>query len=128
MLSGAVRERAKGHWEIRIDLGRDAKGQRLRHWATFRGTKKAAVAEKNRLLQVLGTGANLEAERMSVSEYLDRWLDDHVSTRVSGKTLHRYREICNLHLKPHLGHVKLAKLQPLQIQAAYSKMLREGRK
>jgi hypothetical protein len=59
---------------------------------------------------------------------LRQWLDGHVNGRVSAKTLHRYREICELHLIPHLGSFMLAKLQPLQIQAAYAAMLREGRK
>lgn len=126
ILSGSIRERAKGHWEIRIDLGRDPKGHRLRRWATFRGTKKGAIAEKNRLLEVLRTGTNLEADRISVSAFLDRWINDHVIARVSRKTLHRYREICELHIKPRLGHIKLAKLQPLQIQSAYADMLRCG--
>lgn len=128
MYSGGIRERAKGHWEIRIDLGRDADGRRIRRWASFCGTKKEAIAEKNRLIQVLSTGVDLNAERMSLTLFLDKWLESHVSSRVSAKTLHRYEEICRVHLKPHLGHVVLAKLQPLQIQAAYSEMRRVGKR
>lgn len=128
LFSGAVRERKKGHWEIRIDLGRDASGKRMRHYSTFRGTKKEAVAEKNRLIQVLGTGVDLDAERLNLGAFLDKWLKDHMPARVSAKTLDRYTEICSLHLKPHLGHIILAKLQPLQIQSAYASMGRGARK
>ena len=50
--------------------------------------------------------------------------------RTSGlrKTHERYASIARHHLKPDLGNVILSKLQPLQIEAAYTKWMKTGRK
>ena len=127
MLSGSIRQRSPGHWEIRIDAGRDNAGKRIRHWRSVKGTKKDAVAEKNRLIRILESGTSLSGEKLTCREFLRRWLSDYAATRVSNKTLQRYSEICELHLIPHFGNLALSKLEPLHIQTAYAKMLRDGR-
>jgi integrase len=92
------------------------------------GTKKDAQNELTKLLHSLQTGTYVEPTKLTVGEYLRRWLADYAKTNVSPKTYERYEEIARLHLIPGLGHFVLTKLQPLHIQALYSAMLQHGRK
>ena len=45
-----LRQRGPRSWELKFDLGRDASGKRISRHVTFRGTKREAQAELNRLL------------------------------------------------------------------------------
>ena len=126
-MKGHIRQRGPQSWAVVLDLGRDASGKRRQKWHTVRGTKKDAQRELARLLHELNTGAYVEPSRMTLSDYLDRWLEDYARPNVSGKTFERYEEIVRLHLKPALGHHTLSKLQPLHIALYYSEALASGR-
>jgi hypothetical protein len=48
---GGIRPRGAGRWELKFDLGRDpASGERITKYVSFRGSKREAQAELNRLL------------------------------------------------------------------------------
>jgi len=64
----------------------------------------------------------------TLSEYLTTWLADYAKPNVTGKTYERYQRIVEHNIKPHLGHIRLCDLKPLQIQSFYTLLLREGRK
>jgi integrase len=111
-----------------IDLGRDADGKRRQKWHTVHGTKADAQRELTRLLHQLNTGTYVRPTKLTVAEYLELWLKDYAEPNVAAKTLERYAEIIRKHLVPSLGHVVLAKLQPLHIQEYYSHALLCGRR
>ncbi len=126
-MKGHIRQRGPQSWAVVLDLGRDATGKRRQKWHTVRGSKKDAHRELARLVHEMNTGAYVEPSRMTLSVYLDRWLDDYARASVSAKTFERYEEIVRLHLKPALGHHALSKLQPLHIARYYSEALASGR-
>lgn len=127
-VKGHIRRRGKGSWAIVLDLGRDSAGKRRQKWHTVRGTKRDAQREMARLLHELNTGAYVEPTRITVGEYLARWLEDYARAKVAPKTFERYAEIIRLHLVPALGGTPLAKLQPLHVQRCYTEALKNGRK
>jgi integrase len=106
----------------------DAAGKRRQKWHTVRGGKKDAERELTRLLHEINIGAYVEPSRMSLSDYLDRWLEHYARPSVSAKTFERYEEIIRLHLKPALGYHPLSKPQPLHIARYYAEALVSGRK
>jgi len=124
-MRGHIRKRGQRSWAIVIDLGRDVEGKRRQKWHTVHGTKRQAEKELARLLHELEHGIYVEPHRMTVGEYLEKWLSDYAAAAVAPKTYERYAEICRNHLVPALGAVPLTKLQPLQIQSYYSKAQRE---
>jgi integrase len=127
-MKGHVRERSPGHWAVVVELGRDEKGKRRQKWHSVPGKKRDAERELSRLLHEMNTGAYVEPSRMSVGDYLKRWLEDYARTNVAPKTYERYEEIVMKHLSPTLGQIQLSKLQPLQIQSYYSEALVSGRR
>jgi hypothetical protein len=71
---GHIRQRGKQSWLLKFDLGRDAGGKRITRHVTFRGTKREAQAELNRLLNRRNEGTYVDPTKMSVGEYLEHWL------------------------------------------------------
>lgn len=127
-MKGHIRRRGRLSWAIVIDVGRDAGGKRRQRWHSAKGTKRDAERELSRLLHELNTGGYVEPARLTVSDYLTRWLADYAKTNVAPKTYERYADIVAGHIRPALGHYMLPKLQPLHIQGFYSKALAEGRR
>jgi integrase len=108
---GSVYRRKDGLWVARYE----AAGKRK---YLYGKTKKIVT---DRLKERLSSGlANLapEADGMGVGEYLDRWLPT-VKGTVKERTWDRHEEVVRLHLKPPIGHVKLPKLNALDVQELY---------
>lgn len=125
-MRGHIRQRGTS-WEISIYRGRIA-GKRKYSRFTVKGTRKDAERELRRLLRDMDTGTFVEPNQLTVGQYLERWLTDYATIKVAPSTLERYRGIIRLHLIPELGDILLSKLQPMEIQRAYAKWLRGGRK
>lgn len=126
-MKGTIIQRSKGSWTLVFDMGRDGQGKRKQKWKTVRGTKANAEQELRRVLRSLDTGEYVEPTKLSVAEYLERWLKDYARNAVAPKTFERYSEIVRCHLIPALGDQPLAKLHPLHIQDHYSEALESGR-
>ena len=126
-MKGHIRERSPGHWAIVIEQRDPATGKRKRRWHSFTGTKRTAQIECARLISELQRGTYLEPNKITVAQFLDRWLED-IKARVTPKTHERYGEIVKKNLNPLLGAVALTKLRPMQISAAYAKALSGGRR
>ena len=126
-MKGHIRERSPGHWAIVLDMRDPETGKRTRKWHSFKGTKREAQIETSRLISAISGGAYIELAKITVAQFLDRWLED-VKTRVSPKTHERYGEIVRKNLNPLLGAVVLTKLRPMQISEAYAKALSGGRR
>lgn len=126
--TGHIRQRSPGSWEIRYSLGRDAASGRHRvATATVKGDRRAAEKELRRLLRSLDEGAHVDPTRMTVRQWLDRWLEA-VREEVSPKSHERYAEIVRNFLAPELGALPIVKLSPPHIQSAYGKWATSGRR
>jgi integrase len=69
---------------------------------------------------------NLEADKMTFGEYLDRWLRDVVKGSVARHTYKDYEGKVRLHLKPTLGPVRLKDLTSAHLQALYRQKTEDG--
>ena len=127
-MKGHIRRRGERSWAIVLDIGRDNSGKRRQRWHSINGTKKDAERELNRLLHSMNSGGYIEPSRLSVADFLRKWLDDCAKPNVAGKTFERYEQLVVQHLIPAIGNIPLAKLHPLHIQGCYSEKLAGGRK
>ncbi len=129
-MRGNITRRGARSYRLKYDAGeRDrATGARLIEYVTVRGTRKDAERELTRILTALDKGTHIEPHKLTVAEYLERWLVDHAKHRVAAKTFERYAEFVLKHLMPALGAHQLAKLAPLHIQNCHGKALASGRR
>jgi len=128
-MKGHLRERGKGNWWAVVDIGRDPEtGKRRQKWHRLAATgKRQAQQELSKLLADLAGGTYVEPAKLTVGEYLERWLADYARVNVAAKTFERYEGIIRRHLIPNLGGYPISKLQPLHIQEYYSRALQSGR-
>jgi len=126
-MKGHIRERSPGCWAIILDQRDQATGKRKRKWHSFRGTKRQAQDERTRLMSEIQRGVYVEPSKVTIAEFLDRWLTD-VKGRVSPKTFERYEQVCKKNIAPLLGGTVLSKLKPTQISEAYAQALASGRR
>ncbi len=126
-MKGHIQRRGKS-WRLKFDIGNDPQtGERRVRYRTVRGGKRDAQRELNRVLAEVEDNKYFDTGRLTVGQYLDRWLADYASVNVSPKTYERYEEVVEKHLKPALGNPQIGKLRPLDIQTYYSEALRSGR-
>jgi integrase len=123
-MKGHIRERSPGHWAIVIEA-RDAAGKRKRRWFSFQGTKREAQRRCAELIADTRGGSAASPERLTVAQYLERWLD-HMRPLVSPKSHQRYEQMARANLFPVIGDIPLAKVSPMQISGAYATMIRNG--
>ena len=93
-MTGMIRRRGKESWEVRIELGRNpVDGNRRQRNFTVRGAKKDAKRALAEAVHQRDTGFDIAPSRMTVAEYLDRWLRDYATPNVRPSTHQRYGEI-----------------------------------
>jgi integrase len=126
-MQGYIKSRSAGSWSIAIYLGLDANGKKKYKWSTIHGTKKQAEAELTRLLHEVNTGSYLEPSKLTVADFLDRWLLDYAAAAMRPNTLALYKSIVGKQIKPQLGRLSLAKLSTLDLQQYYAWALKSGR-
>jgi integrase len=114
-----------GRWIGSISLGYNGEGKRKRH-AVYGATKQEAQDKLRRLQSRALTGRLTDACRVTVGEYLDRWLENTAKNKVRPTTYARYETLARIHLKPILGGVRLEKLAPVHIEECYAEMERKG--
>jgi integrase len=96
-------------WRGAVSLGYGANGKRLRKKVS--GETRDEVARKLRQLrEQLDAGLPPPDDRLSVSDFLYRWLSVNLPGHLAPSTLDDYADTVRLHLRPALGRKKLTKL------------------
>ena len=127
-MAGHIRQRGKNSFELKWELPRDPRtGKRVTRYKSFTGTKRAAKTELLRITASLNSGGYVDPHKITVGEFLIRWLNDSAASTVSTRTYERYQEIVDDRLIPALGSARLSELHPLHIQETYASWLKEGR-
>ena len=121
-MRGHLKERSPGHWAIVIDVADPQTGKRKRKWHSFKGTKREAQVECARLVAQQSDGGYIEPAKITVAEFLGRWLD-YKKARLSPLSFERYRDLVRVNIAPTIGGIPLAKLQPIHLTDLYSKLL-----
>lgn len=121
-LRGNLEPRGENVWRIRIFIGLDANGKQKYVRETFHGTKSQATVRMTELLRQMDTGAYVEPVKMTVGDYLKRWLQEYVRPNLRPKTITTYERAVE-HISTRIGHLPLQSLRPLDIQTYYRQCL-----
>lgn len=113
-MAGTITRRGINSWRLAYDVGRTEDGRRIRRNETFRGSFKDAEQRLTTLVSQRDQGFDVEPHRISVEQYLAKWLEAHA---VSPQSKARYRQLMRRHILANLGPLRLSKLKPLHIQS-----------
>lgn len=115
---GSIYQRDNGRWVAQVRIN----GKRL---AKSFSTQKECRLWIRQMQDQVDNGLHWEAVKLSVEDYLNRWLKDIEGT-IKPKTHYQYAGIVRNHLIPGLGKLKLAELQPYHIQKVYTDLKEQG--
>jgi integrase len=85
-----------------------------------------AEAYLTKKLRERDLGRDLQGSKITLNEYLDRWLETAVRPRVREKTYLDYQGMLRRYIRPNLGERVLAAMRPLDIQASYQQLIERG--
>lgn len=135
-MPGSIRKRPElgaDAWELRVYLGRDARG-RVRHKSrTFRGSKRAAEKELGRLVvaQDFEPEVPPEPETLSwnqnttVNDAIEGWKQNGWDD-LSPVTVRRYESVWKVHIEKSIGKQKIATLSPYEVERYFRKLKANG--
>lgn len=119
-MRGCIYKRSKNSWTVVVELPRDPVTKKRRQKSvTVKGTKKDAERELARLINEIETGFYVEPSKITVGEYLEKWLEA-IRENVKPTTLHTYTGQIKK-WKESLGSILLHKLSAMDIQLAIGK-------
>lgn len=126
-IMGNIRKRSKNTWTIQWDEPRAPGGRRRQRSKAVHGTKRDAEVVLAEIERQIRMGAYVKPANLTLTEYLDMWLEKSAAPRVGDKTLQEYRQIVHNHLDPALGNLVLQRISPLDIQSYIAAALKSGR-
>ena len=87
-------------------------------------SKKAAEQARTEIIGQLYANAYVVYENILLEEFLEYWLEDVMRPKMKNSSYVAYRNSIHRHTKPHLGKVKLTKLNRGHIQQLYNKEMK----
>lgn len=120
--SGSYRKRYRTdgshYWQITIELPKDPiTGKRVRKYKSVEGTKKDAERAMHEYIRELEKGYYVTDSKITISEWIDTWLEVYIIPNVSPTTLSRYQGMIKRYIKPIIGHMQVQQLNTLAVQA-----------
>lgn len=106
---GSIYKLADGRWASALTL--DEGGRRRRKVFTAR-TRTEVSRRLDAARRTIAAGLPLADERLTVAVFLRRWLLESAKPTVRPRTFESYRQTVEGHLLPALGHLRLARLSP----------------
>ena len=122
---GMVRKREDGRWEGRIVVGHKENGEPIFRYI-YADTQKELTAKLRQNITAY-QGVDLTEEcKMTLSEWLDRWLGQMESVLRPG-TINHYRRDMEHHVTPYLGQKKLTQITASDLRKLYDDLKKQGR-
>ena len=123
---GTIRKRSDGRWEARIIVGHKNDGSPM-YKSAFAKTQKSALKQLHQLIDLYRDVDLTEECRMTLGEWLDKWLDEYMIFTIRESTLDSYRAMVKNQVKPFIGGKQISSLTTADMQKFYNKIKKEGR-
>ena len=123
---GMVRKREDGRWEGRIVIGHKDSGEPIFRYVSAK-TQKDLLKKLHQNIEEYRDVDLCEDSKMSLGEWLDRWLEEYAAPSVRPSTLEGYRGYIERNIKPHLGDKAVGKITTEDIRRLYRALQEHGR-
>ena len=117
---GTIYQMKSGKWRAHVSL---PDGRRVSKVLDSRREASQWLAAATK---TISDGLPVAASRITVGQFLDRWLVDVVAHRVRPRTYESYESIVRVHLRPALGDIRLVALRPDHVQRMISEKMETG--
>jgi integrase len=124
-MKGSVRKRGST-WSYYFDLGKVEGKRKKIERGGFKTKGEAQAALTAAMAEYNAAGQVFTPSEVTVSDYLDLWLDQYARMQLRFNTQMGYIDIVNNHLKPTIGKYKLKSLNTATIQAMINQKKIDG--
>lgn len=126
-LSGSIVKKEKTRkgqsWQITVEMPRDPiTGKRNRKYKTITGTKKEAEQARRQFVNELERGEYVAENNITVSAWMQKWLEVYAIPTVSPTTLVSYKGMNRRYIDPMIGHLQVQELNALAVQIWVNKL------
>ena len=123
---GMIRKRADGRWEGRIIAGHKEDGKPI-YKTVFAKTQKELIPKLNQLKETYAGVELTEGSRMTLGEWLDKWLTEYKAPMIRKGTADGYRRTIDNHIKLYLGDKPITQVTTADVQKMYNTLKESGR-
>ena len=123
---GTIRKRSDGRWEARLVIGHKKDGSPM-YKSVFAKTQKQALKLLHTALETYRDVDLTEESRITLGEWLDKWMDEYMMFTLRESTLESYGCLIRNQVKPFIGSKPLSALTTSEMQKFYNKIKKEGR-
>lgn len=116
----------KPNWEYRFEAAKVGGKRKHISKAGFRTKKEALEAGSAAIVEYNSGGSSVKPSDISLSDFLDQWMEQYVQVNLRHKTQASYQGIINNHLRPNLGHFRLFALSPSDLQGFANSLKKQG--
>lgn len=117
----AKADKRSGSYSVRVSLTDPLTGERIQKRVTA-GTKRELDAKVSDLKAQWNRGDYFEASKITVAEYLEKWLDA-IRPTIRPASHDRYMRIVRKQIVPAMGTTMIGRLSPVQVQDFYADLL-----
>ena len=123
---GTIHKRKDGRWEARLVIGHKNDGSPM-YKSVFAKTQKQALKLLHTALETYRDVDLTEESRITLGEWLDKWMDEYMMFTLRESTLESYGCLIRNQVKPFIGNKPLSALTTSEMQKFYNKIKKEGR-
>ena len=109
-------DKTKKCWVASICIGVDTTTGKTIRRRVYADNNKDIITKKNDMLAKYKDTYYMDADRITVGDWVSKYLDTYKKGSVRQNTYESYLYLAKHYITPHLGTVKLDKLVPIQIQ------------
>jgi integrase len=121
---GSIYKRKDGRWAAALNLG--YQNGRLKRKMFYGKTRKEVADKLSDAQGHIRKGLPVVNDRLTVGEFLNKWLEEVARPSVRAITHRTYSELVKHHLAPALGKKQLAKLSPQDVQSFLNEKLKSN--
>ena len=112
-------------WSYVIGVKDPDTGVSRPRWVGGFATEEEAKAARDEARVKARRGEYIDRNQITVTEYLDEWIDSH-SMEIKPRTLLDYRACIRLYIVPRIGHMPIQAVRPSTITKLYRDLLAGG--
>ncbi len=123
---GMIRQKKKGQWEGRIVVGHKENGDPIFRYV-YAKTQKELIGKLHLKIDEFRDAELTEDSKMSLGEWLDKWIAEYMTGTVRKGTLDGYKTYAERYIKPALGDKPTAFITTADVQRFYNHLRKSGR-
>lgn len=125
----SIRKRGNSYL-ITVSHGYDIHGKKLYETATWKPDQSRTERQNKKALETFAfefeqkvlSGKYLDGEKITFQDFSDIWLKEYAQPRLAPATVASYELLLHKHINPEIGHLKMSRIQPKDLNRLYLSM------